>query len=209
MTRRQVPVDDATVESVTEEEWSEPATPLRVLIEQANSNERSAAALSSARADIAARMESLRQLREARALTQATIGELLGMTQSEVSRLERRSDMLLSTLRRFVQAAGGDLALVVRFPSGAPVELHPHVVAEPPEEDLLGSYRFQSLTDVVRSLPNESLVPSDLPEQTRLALEQIALLVLLGLRPEVLKAFEVGLSFAARSLSHSDEPSKA
>ena len=37
--------------------------------------------------------------------------------------LEYRSDMLLSTLERFVQATGGELHLVVRYPDGAPVEL--------------------------------------------------------------------------------------
>lgn len=45
------------------------------------------------------------------------------MDQSEVSRLERRSDMLLSTLKRFVHANGGELHLVVQFPDSAPVEL--------------------------------------------------------------------------------------
>jgi hypothetical protein len=47
----------------------------------------------------------------------------LGMDQSEVSRLERRSDILLSTLRRFIGAAGGELHLVVSFPDMAPAEL--------------------------------------------------------------------------------------
>lgn len=45
------------------------------------------------------------------------------MDQSEVSRLEYRGDMLLSTLRRYVEATGGELHLVVRYPEGAPVEL--------------------------------------------------------------------------------------
>ena len=45
------------------------------------------------------------------------------MDQSEVSRLERRSDMLLSTLKRFVEASGGELHLIVQFPESGPVEL--------------------------------------------------------------------------------------
>jgi hypothetical protein len=45
------------------------------------------------------------------------------MDQSEGSRLEYRSDMLLSTLKRFVQATGGELHMVVQYPDGAPVEL--------------------------------------------------------------------------------------
>lgn len=53
---------------------------------------------------------------------QSTVGELLEMDQSKISRLERRSDMLLSTLKRFVQATG-EMHLVVTYPDGGPVEL--------------------------------------------------------------------------------------
>lgn len=66
---------------------------------------------------------ALAWLREARALTQSTVGELLDMDQSEVSRLEHRSDMLLSTLKRFVAATGGEMHIVVQYPDGGPVEL--------------------------------------------------------------------------------------
>lgn len=167
MTRAQVPVDEALVESVTEEEWAETPTPLRVLVEEARGNERSRAAFDAAQAEIGARMESLRQLREARALTQATIGELLGMTQSEVSRLERRSDMLLSTLRRFVQASGGDLTLVVRFPNSSTVELNPHYSTTVSEvrDDAVRAFLDHS-TPVVRSLP-------PVPEETLRAIAEV------------------------------------
>lgn len=74
-------------------------------------------------AEINSRQATLRRLREARALTQSTVAELLDMDQSEVSRLERRSDMLLSTLKRFVQATGGEMHIVVSYPDGGPVEL--------------------------------------------------------------------------------------
>ena len=53
---------------------------------------------------------------------QSTVGKLLEMDQSKISRLERRSDMLLSTLKRFVQATG-EMHLVVTYPDGGPVEL--------------------------------------------------------------------------------------
>lgn len=53
---------------------------------------------------------------------QSAVGELLEMDQSKISRLERRSDMLLSTLKRFVQATG-EMHLVVTYPDGGPVEL--------------------------------------------------------------------------------------
>ena len=42
----------------------------------------------------------------------------MGMDQSEISRLERRTDLLLSTLRRFVNATGGELHLMASFPEG-------------------------------------------------------------------------------------------
>lgn len=74
-------------------------------------------------AEINNRQATLRRLREARSLTQSTIGELLGMDQSEVSRLEHRTDMLLSTLKRFIQATGGEMRIVVSYPDGGPVEL--------------------------------------------------------------------------------------
>jgi len=73
--------------------------------------------------EINARQATLRRLREARALTQSTLAERLEMDQSEVSRLEYRSDMLLSTLKRFVEATGGELHMVVQYPDTAPVEL--------------------------------------------------------------------------------------
>ena len=72
---------------------------------------------------IAEHRATLAQVRKAKSLTQTTIGKLLDMDQSEVSRMERRSDMLLSTLRSFIQAAGGDLQLVATFPDSEPVQL--------------------------------------------------------------------------------------
>jgi ribosome-binding protein aMBF1 (putative translation factor) len=74
-------------------------------------------------AEINGRQATLRRLREARALTQSTLAKLLEMDQSEISRLERRSDMLLSTLKRFVEATGGEMHIIVSYPDGGPVEL--------------------------------------------------------------------------------------
>lgn len=53
----------------------------------------------------------------------ASPGRFYEIDQSEVSRLERRSDMLLSTLRSFIQAAGGELQLVATFPGSRLVHL--------------------------------------------------------------------------------------
>ncbi len=62
---------------------------------------------------------TLSQLRKAMRHSQATLAELLGVKQAEVCRLERRTDMYLSTLRRYTEAMGGQLELRVTFPTGA------------------------------------------------------------------------------------------
>lgn len=59
---------------------------------------------------------TLRDLRAARDLTQQRMAELLDIGQDSVSRLEQRSDLLLSTLRGYIAAMGGTLELVARFP---------------------------------------------------------------------------------------------
>jgi len=77
-----------------------------------------------ARADeLIAEEMTLRELRHARKLTQVRMAKTLGITQDSVSRLEKRSDLLLSTLRKTVQAMGGSLSLVAEFPDLAPVVL--------------------------------------------------------------------------------------
>jgi transcriptional regulator with XRE-family HTH domain len=74
-------------------------------------------------AEIIAEEMSLRDLRKARKLTQARVAKTLGITQDSVSRLEKRSDLLLSTLRKTVKAMGGDVRIVAEFPDRAPVVL--------------------------------------------------------------------------------------
>ncbi len=74
-------------------------------------------------AELIAEEMTLRELRKARKLTQVRIAKTLGVTQDSVSRLEKRSDLLLSTLRKTVQAMGGNLSLVAQFPDRAPVVL--------------------------------------------------------------------------------------
>src|SRR3954467_11221622 len=72
---------------------------------------------------------TLRELRQARKLTQVRMAKTLGITQDSVSRLEKRSDLLLSTLRKTIEAMGGNLSLVAEFPDRAPVVLSG--IAEP------------------------------------------------------------------------------
>jgi len=74
-------------------------------------------------AQLVAEEMSLRELRRAHKLTQQRIAETLGVGQDQVSRLEQRSDLLLSTLRSYVEAMGGRLTLVAEFPKRKPVVL--------------------------------------------------------------------------------------
>jgi transcriptional regulator with XRE-family HTH domain len=74
-------------------------------------------------AELIAEQMTLRELRNARKLTQVKMAGALGVTQDSISRLEKRSDLLLSTLRKAVEAMGGNLSLVAEFPDRAPVIL--------------------------------------------------------------------------------------
>ena len=58
-------------------------------------------------------------LRKVNDLTQVDIAHATGMSQAEISRIEQRADILLSTLRKFIEASGGELELVVRHPIAA------------------------------------------------------------------------------------------
>ena len=74
-------------------------------------------------AELVAEELALRDLRKAKALTQEEVAERLGGRQVYVSRLERRADMKLSTLRQYIHAIGGQLQLLVTFPKGETVRL--------------------------------------------------------------------------------------
>lgn len=66
---------------------------------------------------------TLRDLRKARNQTQARVAKELGINQENVSRLEQRSDLLLSTLSGYVEAMGGKLSLMAEFPDRPPVAI--------------------------------------------------------------------------------------
>ena len=74
-------------------------------------------------AELIAEEMTLRELRKAGQLTQVSVARKLGISQDGVSRLEQRSDLLLSTLRRTVEAMDGRLSLIARFSDRPPVEL--------------------------------------------------------------------------------------
>lgn len=71
----------------------------------------------------AAELATLRDLRIAASQTQADMAKALGVRQDTISRLEQRSDMLLSTMRRYVEAMGGQLEIVATFPNRPSVKL--------------------------------------------------------------------------------------
>jgi ribosome-binding protein aMBF1 (putative translation factor) len=61
----------------------------------------------------------LHELRKARGLSQAVLAKNLKIKQPNVSKLENRTDMYISTLRSTIEAMGGQLEIVARFPDGA------------------------------------------------------------------------------------------
>jgi transcriptional regulator with XRE-family HTH domain len=61
----------------------------------------------------------LQELRRAMEMSQATLAELLGANQPQISKIEHSADLYLSTLRRYVEAIGGKLDLVANFPDGS------------------------------------------------------------------------------------------
>ncbi len=66
---------------------------------------------------------TMRDLRQARKVTQVEMAKVLGVNQEQVSRIEKRTDLHLSTLKRSIEAMGGELILTAKFPDGAPVRL--------------------------------------------------------------------------------------
>jgi len=78
-----------------------------------------------ARAEVDAKVKDLltqlplNELRHARQLSQEQLAGLLHVKQASISKLERRTDMYISTLRNFIRAMGGELEIIARFPDGS------------------------------------------------------------------------------------------
>ena len=74
----------------------------------------------------------LNELRQARGLSQKMLAEVLHVQQPSIAKIEKRTDMYLSTLRSHIEAMGGELEVVARFPDGAvkitisPIWARPH-----------------------------------------------------------------------------------
>lgn len=87
------------------------STRRRVLASRAGAREAEAKTL----ADITARVQTLRAIRRARGLTQSQVSAQLQISQAEVSRMERRANLQLTTLARFIEAVGGQLRITAVF----------------------------------------------------------------------------------------------
>ena len=74
-------------------------------------------------AQLIAEEMTLQELRRARKITQQKIAKSLSIGQEGVSKIEKRTDLLISTLRKTVEAMGGSLSLVAEFPDRDPVVL--------------------------------------------------------------------------------------
>jgi transcriptional regulator with XRE-family HTH domain len=66
---------------------------------------------------------TLQELRKAQKLTQKKLAQSLNVNQENISRLEKRSDMMLSTLRDYIEAMGGELNITVSFPEHSPISI--------------------------------------------------------------------------------------
>jgi DNA-binding transcriptional regulator YiaG len=74
-------------------------------------------------AELVAEELSLRALRKALNQTQVELAKIMGVGQDAVSRYEQRSDLMLSTLSRYVSALGGTLSIVAEFPNKKPIRV--------------------------------------------------------------------------------------
>jgi DNA-binding XRE family transcriptional regulator len=66
---------------------------------------------------------TLQELRRAREITQVKMAKQLGVAQKQISEIEKRTDMHISTMRRSIEAMGGKLSLIAEFPDRVPVVL--------------------------------------------------------------------------------------
>jgi len=100
---------------VTDEEWAIAAEQMEAVREQNRANPRAAAVEAQTFAEITRRVRTLRAIRKARGLTQQQMSDQLRISQGEVSRIERRGNLHLATLVRFIEATGGKLRITAIF----------------------------------------------------------------------------------------------
>lgn len=88
--------------------------PFDQILSEMNNDER--AAVEARASELLTEIDGLTELRRLAELTQGQVAEALNVKQPTVHQIERRADLYLSTLRRFVEAAGGELELRVTLP---------------------------------------------------------------------------------------------
>ena len=99
----------------TDEEWERASERVQAIREQAMANPVAAAAEARRHAEITNRVQTLRAIRQARGLTQQQMSAQMDISQAEVSRMERRNNLHLATLARFIRATGGRLRITAVF----------------------------------------------------------------------------------------------
>jgi len=72
---------------------------------------------------IAAESRTIAQARKALALTQTQVASAMEITQGALSQMEKRDDMMVSTIQAYIEAMGGKLELIATFPGMSPFEL--------------------------------------------------------------------------------------
>src|ERR1035437_8326623 len=108
-------------------------------------------------AQLIAEEMTLQELRRARKFTQVRMAKELGIGQNGVSKLEKRADLMISTLRKTVEAMGGSLSLVAEFPDRDPVVLSRISGDEPDPNALSPTHSVGKLHTRDRPMPTASL----------------------------------------------------
>ena len=102
-------------------------------------------------ARMAGEIMTLQQVRKAFNLTQNTIAKALDMEQESISRIERRADLLLSTLRDYIGAMGGSLKLIAEFPDHPAIQIETlmDLSGEAPASGKTGRRKLQRSSEIV------------------------------------------------------------
>lgn len=91
----------------------------------------------------AAKIMTLKDVRKAFHKSQEPVAKALDIEQESVSRIDRRADLLLSTMRKYVAAVGGDLKLIAEFPNRPTIQTdHPSAIENPSRSGDRQKYRL-------------------------------------------------------------------
>jgi transcriptional regulator with XRE-family HTH domain len=105
---------------------------------------------------------TLGDIRRARSLTQTQLAKALGVSQAQVSRIEGQADLFLSTLASYIEAMGGELALIATFPDDRSVAIE---IGEFASADVVPDL-LEALSASLQSSPGEMLARFGSPSTT-------------------------------------------